>query len=86
MTVKIAVLVPSLPSVTVILLTVSSGGLSLSTIVTVARLSPITALAALSRLIENNSSISSKLSPLTVTEMVLLVSPGAKVKVPLVAV
>ena len=64
----------------------NSGGTSSLTIVAVPSLSVIIPLLGLARVTLKFSSSSSILSPMTTTEIVLEVSPGLKVNVPLAAV
>ena len=83
-TVKVAERVPVLPSVTAASVTDTVGGSS-SRIVPTPVASLMFAFVGSLRLTTNHSVGSTRRSPLTSTVMVLLVSPGAKVSVPLAA-
>jgi hypothetical protein len=81
-TVKVADVVPLLPSVTVTSLIDSEDAASLSLMVPWPWLSRMTALTAFERFTKNVSLGSSMVSPLTSTVIVFARSPGLKVNVP----
>jgi hypothetical protein len=78
--------VPLSPSATATLPTESAGAVSSSMIVPVPVPSAITALTAFDRFSVYVSFASSRVSPLTTTVTVFVVSPTAKLSVPLTAV
>ena len=82
MTVKIALIVPELPSVTATSLIESAGVPSSSVMMPVPWLSRNVALDGLERLTKKVSFASSRRSPLTDTVTDLVVSPAANVSVP----
>ncbi len=84
-TVKTALTLPVFPSVTETLL-IDRAEVSSSTIVPVPVALPRAALVGPDRVTVKVSLFSSTVSPSTVTETVLAVSPGAKVTVPVAAV
>jgi hypothetical protein len=83
--VNVAVVVPELPSVTLTSLIVSTGGGSSSVIVPVPCPSTMVAFDAFVRLTRKVSFASSSVSLLTTTVTVFVVSPAAKVSVPVPA-
>ncbi len=83
--VKTALTVPELPSVTLTSPSESDGWASLSTIVPVPWASAMVALEELTRSTKYVSAVSSSRSALTGTVTCLVVSPGSKSSVPLVA-
>ena len=88
MTFTLTVFVPESPSITVasVMVNVGSVDASLSLIVTTACPSAMVAPLAPVRFTSSVSALSTVLSPATVIEMVLVVSPAAKVRVPDLAV
>ena len=84
-TVKVAVVVPALPSVTVTSLTDRVGAASSSVIVPRPEPSAIVAFPGLERVMPKVSSISSSTSPFTVTVNVVVVEPAETVLLPLAA-
>ena len=83
---NVAVTVPLLPSSTVASPIEIAGNGSSSVIVPSALGSEMVPFSALERFSVNDSSISSSTSPFTATLRVFVVSPAAKVSVPLAAV
>ena len=86
LTVRVAVVVSESDSVMLMSAIATSGARSSSVMVAVAPELLRVTLLSLLKLRANASSISSIISPITSTSIALVVSPGAKIRVPAIAV